>query len=267
QNMLNGKKYVGQTVRPLETRFNEHTRQNTFIGRAIRKYGKENFRYGVIKSCASKSEMDYWEKFFIAALKTKSPKGYNLTDGGTGFTEEVRAKMSAKQKGVSRSLQHCANISAGQRGNSPFKNLTAEIDKMKLTYTSLAKLLGLTQQTVSRKMLGQENFTEKDKVKLAEIFNLPAEYLMERTDGLPARISKLGMKIFVSRRCNSPLKNLLNEMKKRKINGRGLGKLMGMGNTSIRLRINGKIKFKANEIEKLVEIFNLPAEYLLQETD
>ena len=267
QNMLNGKKYVGQTVRPLETRFNEHTRQNTFIGRAICKYGKENFRYGVIKSCASKSEMDYWEKFFIAALKTKSPKGYNLTDGGTGFTEEVRAKMSAKQKGVSRSLQHCANISAGQRGNSPFKNLTAEIDKMKLTYTSLAKLLGLTQQTVSRKMLGQENFTEKDKVKLAEIFNLPAEYLMERTDGLPARISKLGMKIFVSRRCNSPLKNLLNEMKKRKINGRGLGKLMGMGNTSIRLRINGKIKFKANEIEKLVEIFNLPAEYLLQETD
>lgn len=266
QNMLNGKKYVGQTVRPLETRFNEHTRQNTFIGRAIRKYGKENFRYGVIKSCASKSEMDYWEKFFIAALKTKSPKGYNLTDGGTGFTEEVRSKMSAKQKGVSRSLQHCANISAGQRGNSPFKNLTAEIDKMKLTYTSLAKLLGLTQQTVSRKMLGQENFTEKDKVKLAEIFNLPAEYLMERTDGLPARISKLGMKIFVSRRCNSPLKNLLNEMKKRKINGRGLGKLMGMGNTSIRLRINGKIKFKANEISKLVEIFNLPAEYLLQET-
>ncbi len=266
QNMLNGKKYVGQTVRPLETRFNEHTRQNTFIGRAIRKYGKENFRYGVIKSCASKSEMDYWEKFFIAALKTKSPKGYNLTDGGTGFTEEVRAKMSAKQKGVSRSLQHCANISAGQRGNSPFKNLTAEIDKMKLTYTSLAKLLGLTQQTVSRKMLGQQNFTEKDKVKLAEIFNLPAEYLMERTDGLPARISKLGMKIFVSRRCDSPLKNLLNEMKKRKINGRGLGKLMGMGNTSIRLRINGKIKFKANEISKLVEIFNLPAEYLLQET-
>ena len=265
-NLVNGKKYVGQTVRPLETRFNEHTRQNTFIGRAIRKYGKENFRYGVIKSCASKSEMDYWEKFFIAALKTKSPKGYNLTDGGTGFTEEVRAKMSAKQKGVSRSLQHCANISAGQRGNSHFKNLTAEIDKMKLTYTSLAKLLGLTQQTVSRKMLGQENFTEKDKVKLAEIFNLPAEYLMERTDGLPARISKLGMKIFVSRRCNSPLKNLLNEMKKRKINGRGLGKLMGMGNTSIRLRINGKIKFKANEISKLVEIFNLPAEYLLQET-
>ena len=31
--------------------------------------------------------------------------------------------------------------------------------------------------------------------------------------------------------------------------------------------MNGKVKFKANEISKLVEIFNLPAEYLLQETD
>jgi len=287
-NLVNGKKYVGQTIKTSAKRFNEHSHEKTFIGRSIRKHGKENFRYGVIKSCASKSEMDYWEKFFIANLKTKSPNGYNLTDGGEGtiglkFTPEARMKMRTSKigkpflpercaniskalKGVSKSLQYCANISARQRGNSPFKNLTAEIDKMKLTYTSLAKLLGLTQQTVSRKMLGQENFTEKDKVKLAEIFNLPAEYLMERTDGLPARISKLGMKIFVSRRCNSPLKNLLNEMKKRKINGRGLGKLMGMGNTSIRLRINGKIKFKANEISKLVEIFNLPAEYLLQET-
>lgn len=268
QNMLNGKKYVGQTVRPLETRFNEHTRQNTFIGRAIRKYGKENFRYGVIKSCASKSEMDYWEKFFIAALKTKSPKGYNLTDGGTGFTEEVRAKMSAKQKGVSRSLQHCANISAGQRGNSPFKNLTAEIDKMKLAYTSLAKLLGLTHQTISLKIRGQQNFTDKDKVKLADIFGKPIEYLMERTDGLPARISKaqVGMKVSVSRKCNSPFKNLQNEMDKKNITYRGLTRLTGICKSSVPLKMSGKVKFKANEIEKLVEIFNLPAEYLLQET-
>ncbi|MBR3051000.1 MAG: GIY-YIG nuclease family protein, partial [Selenomonadaceae bacterium] len=49
-NIVNGKKYVGQTVK---ARFNEHARQNGIIGRAIRKYGKKNFRYGIVKSCAS----------------------------------------------------------------------------------------------------------------------------------------------------------------------------------------------------------------------
>ena len=47
--------------------------------------------------------MDYWEKFFIATLKTKSPNGYKLTDGGEGvigFVEEVWAKISAKHKGI-----------------------------------------------------------------------------------------------------------------------------------------------------------------------
>ena len=186
---------------------------------------------------------------------------------GKPLLPEHCAKLSKALKGVSKSPQHCANISAGKRENSPFKNLTAEIDKMKLTYNSLAKLLGLTHQTVSLKMLGKQNFTDKDIIKLVEFFNLPAEYLMERTDDLPARISKAGMNVYVARRDDSPLKNLLNEMDKRKISGRGLGRLMGIDSKSIRLRINGKIKFKANEISKLVEIFNLPAEYLLKETD
>ena len=219
-NLVNGKKYVGQTIKTVEKRFKAHARQNTMIGRAIRKHGKENFRFGVIKSCASKSEMDYWEKFFIKTLKTKSPNGYNLTDGGEGIvglkrtSEHKRkigiantgkkrsiesrmkirasrigkpllpercAKISKALKGFSKSLQHCVNISLSKRGNTSFKNLIAEIDRMKLTYTSLAKFLGLTHQNVSRKMLRQRNFTEKDKVKLAEIFGKPIEYLLQET--------------------------------------------------------------------------------------
>ena len=271
-NLVNGKKYVGQTVKTAAKRFNEHTRQNTFIGRAIRKHGKENFRYGVIKSCASKSEMDYWEKFFIKTLKTKSPNGYNLTDGGgscIGFAEEVLVKMSAKRKGVPKSREHRIKIALSHRKISPFQNLLNEINTRQITYLELSKFLGVSSENISNKMHGRNRFTEKDAIKLAEIFNLPAEYLMERTDGLPARISKaeVNMKVSVARRGDSPLKNLLNEMDKKKITGRGLGRLMGMDSKSICLRINGKIKFKANEISKLVEIFNLPAEYLLKETD
>lgn len=77
QNMKNGKKYVGQTTQPLEIRFNQHAHAKSAIGRSIRHNGIENFRYGVIKSCATREELNHWEKFFISKLKTKSPYGYN----------------------------------------------------------------------------------------------------------------------------------------------------------------------------------------------
>ena len=270
-NLVNGKKYVGQTVKTAAKRFNEHARQDSMIGRAIRKHGKENFRYGVIKSCASKSEMDYWEKFFIKTLKTKSPRGYNLTDGGggcIGFAEEVLAKMSAKRKGVPKSSEHRIKLALSHRKISPFQNLLTEMNTRQIKYFELAELLGVSSVTISNKMHGRNRFTEKDANKISEIFNLPAEYLMERTDGLPATISKseVNIKVSVAKRGDSPLKNLQNEMDKRNITQRSLGRLMGICKTSIYARMNGKVKFKANEIHKLVEIFNLPAEYLLQET-
>ena len=84
-DMVTSKKYVGQITFTVEKRFNEHAySKESLIGRAIRKHGKENFRYGVIRSCASKVEMNELEKYFIATLKTKKPFSYNMTDDGEG---------------------------------------------------------------------------------------------------------------------------------------------------------------------------------------
>lgn len=46
-NMVNGKRYVGQAIQPLAKRFNAHAYADSLIGKAIRKYGKENFHCGV----------------------------------------------------------------------------------------------------------------------------------------------------------------------------------------------------------------------------
>ncbi|MBQ4495368.1 MAG: GIY-YIG nuclease family protein [Selenomonadaceae bacterium] len=302
-NKINGKKYVGQTI-TFDKRINEHKYGDQYIDRAIKKYGWENFRCGVIKSCASKAEMDYWEKYFIVALHSKTPYGYNCTDGGEGtiglectpehraklsvafsgeknpffgkhhtdetrakisakkkgthhtdetrakmskthkgkhLTDETRAKMSAKKKGIPKSPEHraklaeasrdnknclgrrhtkeeLAKMSAASRGNknwlgkhhtkesrakmsavpkslemriklsaakrssSPYKNLLEEILARKLTYTTLAKLMEISIQNLSRKMRGERNFTARDAAKLEEIFGKSAEYLLERTE-------------------------------------------------------------------------------------
>ncbi|MBR3050492.1 MAG: GIY-YIG nuclease family protein, partial [Selenomonadaceae bacterium] len=120
-NLVNGKKYVGQTVRSLEKRMLQHTYDNLCVDKAMRKYGLENFYYGVVKSCASKEELDYWEKYFIVALKSKVPNGYNLTDGGEGtvgrkHTPETLAKMSASKLGKKRSAETRAKISVSRKG-------------------------------------------------------------------------------------------------------------------------------------------------------
>ena len=93
-NTINGKMYVGQTKQAFKRRIAEHKRDSkkrkVGVDAAIRKYGWENFRCIVIKNCASKAEMDKWEKFFIILLNTKSPNGYNLTDGGEGTSSLER---------------------------------------------------------------------------------------------------------------------------------------------------------------------------------
>ena len=275
-NLINGKMYVGQTRQSFKRRLAEHKRNSkkakVGVDAAIRKYGWENFRCGVIKNCASKAEMDAWEKFFIILLNTKSPNGYNLTDGGegvVGFADETLARFSAKRKGVKKSPEHCLNIAVSLRGATPYKNLLNEIEKRHLKYFEVAELLGLSSSNFRNKMHGRCYFTNKDIDKLVEIFGLPAEYLMARDDGLSATTSMAEgfAKVSAGKRGYSPYKNLLIEIDKRHLTYRGLSKLTGISKSALPLKMSGKVKFTADETAKLVEIFGLPAEYLMARDD
>lgn len=98
-NLINGKIYVGQTTKTVEERFKKHATADSLIGRAIRKYGKENFKPEVIAECESVEEANELEKYWIKTLNCKAPEGYNLTDGGEGrrgctHTFEARVQLS-----------------------------------------------------------------------------------------------------------------------------------------------------------------------------
>lgn len=135
-NRLNGKPYVGQTRQRLKRRITEHKRDSSRgrlgIDFAIAKYGWENFTVEVLEICPVKL-LNEREMYWIRKLNSKSPNGYNLTDGGDGGrgyspSQETRAKISAKMKGrpahnkgVSPSAETRAKISAAQKaiGNRP----------------------------------------------------------------------------------------------------------------------------------------------------
>jgi group I intron endonuclease len=103
RNKINGKVYVGQSIKPLSIRWTQHVsdaKHNTgckLIARAIRKYKREAFEVSVLASGVQGPELDALEKEWIAKLRSADLQyGYNRTIGGTGCAavDEVRAKIS-----------------------------------------------------------------------------------------------------------------------------------------------------------------------------
>ena len=105
---LNGKQYVGQTRQKLGRRISQHKsdskkKRATGIAAAIRNHGLENFTVEVLETCPV-DKLNEREKFWIRELNTRTPNGYNLTDGGDGNSnpsEETRKKISENHADVS----------------------------------------------------------------------------------------------------------------------------------------------------------------------
>ena len=87
ENKINGKIYIGQTIRTLEKRKSDHI-NDTFEGsslpfhNAIKKYGQYNFGWKILEECNSIEELNEKEEYWIRKLNTISPNGYNLRYGG-----------------------------------------------------------------------------------------------------------------------------------------------------------------------------------------
>lgn len=246
-NKVNGKRYVGQTVQPLKVRFNEHARKkdNTLISNAIRKYGRENFYCGVIKTCTSKEELNYWEKYFIAVFKSKKPYGYNLTDGGEGtvgyhLTPEACAKISAKNSisllgnknalGYRHTPKSCAKMSAIRKGKPKSPEWRAKI---------AAANTG-------------KKFTPERCANIAA-----------SKTGKPLS-AKHRTKISATERGNTPFKNLLSELESRQLTYNTLSRLIEMPLSSLSYKMQGVRKFNERDRAKLEEFFGKSADYLLE---
>jgi len=103
-NKINGKCYIGQTIKSIEKRFKDHCKKSSnclYLKHAIQKYGKDNFERSLISIQNSKELANLEEKRCIIEYNTIVPNGYNLTFGGDGGipSEETRKKMSLSHSG------------------------------------------------------------------------------------------------------------------------------------------------------------------------
>lgn len=89
-NKINGKSYIGQTVRPMSIRNQRHltdakNNDNLIFHRAIKKYGIENFKLTIIEDSIDVDILDNREKYWIKYYNTYylNNNGYNMTEGGS----------------------------------------------------------------------------------------------------------------------------------------------------------------------------------------
>lgn len=141
-NRLNGKIYVGQTIRNVNRRFAEHCRKkdNTHLHNAMRLYGKENFRVEIVDTANSQTELDEKERYWIRVFNS-DVEGYNETAGGDSNpmnnalvkskhlhkmqSQSVRMQISStmRQKyasGETFTAEHRAALSRSAIGNKKF---------------------------------------------------------------------------------------------------------------------------------------------------
>jgi len=106
-NLVNNKKYVGQTINDPLKRWTAHKSKTKSgsdfaINNALRKYGVENFQFEVIDDTNENiDQLNESEIKWIAYYDTYDGVGYNMTSGGDNYirSEETRNKISEALKG------------------------------------------------------------------------------------------------------------------------------------------------------------------------
>lgn len=112
-NTINDMVYIGITKNSLKRRFTQHCSQGYHLTSSIKKYGKESFVIELIALCSSKEIAARYEIKLISTYKTKTPNGFNISDGGESpcHTEEVKNKISLSSR-KPKSLEHVEKIRA-----------------------------------------------------------------------------------------------------------------------------------------------------------
>ncbi len=147
-NKINGKVYIGQTVRSFEERKSEHLRDvkisknDSYFHNAIRKYGPENFVWEVFEECNTIEELNEKEEYWIKELNTIAPGGYNLQSGGLNKSCHEESKRK-----ISKSLQGENHPRYGKKYPEMSKRMSGENNPM----------YGKKRPEQSERMLGENN--------------------------------------------------------------------------------------------------------------
>ncbi|ABT16775.1 hypothetical protein ATCV1_Z641L [Acanthocystis turfacea chlorella virus 1] len=186
------KSYIGQTIRPIEERFKEHQKSDSYcvaIYRAIQKHKWENMTKEWFE--VPDEDLNFYEEMLVALLGTLSPGGYNLKEGGgsggrmceesrekmsiatsgdknpfyrKSHTDEAREKISNAKKGKTLSDDHKQKMSDSRKGanNYNYGKTLSDFQKQQISKAKKGKPLSVEhRQKMSDSHKGEKHHRSK----------------------------------------------------------------------------------------------------------
>lgn len=169
-NKINGKIYIGQTVKSLAKRKSGHLwlarKDNThsIFLRAINKYGEGAFDWAKICDCYTREELDYCENYYINFFKTNNlDKGYNLVKGRgrSGYEQSKDTKDKISKKAFERLGNPVNNPMYGKQHSEETKTLISDALKGKFCGKD-NPFYGKKHTKVSRSKMSENRFGIKN---------------------------------------------------------------------------------------------------------
>lgn len=188
-NTINGRVYVGSASclggrrKAHEYRLKAGTHHSIKLQRAWNKYGESAFKFEVIELVSGEEELlrreQHWIDFYKAA-----EKGYNVAHVagrtvGIRWTEEQKRKASESKKGVKKSPEHVAAMSAVRVGKRLSEETRRKIgEKAKARFADPAEREKISKANAGRKRTDEERerlsqaqkeaYTDERRLKQAE---------------------------------------------------------------------------------------------------
>lgn len=160
KNLVNGKVYIGQTIKKPKRRFHLHkSRLNRkihhglYLQNAWDKYGEENFRFSIIEKCSVKN-LDNREIYWIEYYKNKIGV-YNLETGGNknkNIHEETKKQISNTVKKLWNDKEYYEK----QLKNRMVQVICINTGKVYNSLTEAAKDLNVSPATIKRTCEGKQ---------------------------------------------------------------------------------------------------------------
>ena len=171
-NKVNGKVYIGQSIRPIEFRYRRHIKDalrgklDTHFARAIRKYGENSFYIEEIDTAETQDELNRKEQFWIRYYNSVID-GYNETDaifkcGGNTYQSKTTGELKEIAKKIS--ISNTGSNNGMSRMIKRINILTGEVDAFD-TIISCAKSCGIKsgKTSITNRLSGKINTPFKNK--------------------------------------------------------------------------------------------------------
>lgn len=193
-NLINNKVYVGQTnniARRWRNNGIEYmsSQSHSIFGKAIQKYGWENFSHEILAEKLTQSEANELEKYYIEQLNACEPEyGYNIRAGGQSggaLSDETKQKIreKAQERGSWRGENNPRHIDPlyGER-NGMYGKCHSEETKQKISEALKGKNISEEQRQKAKEFMTKHHPRAKKVrcIETGEIFNSARQAAMAK---------------------------------------------------------------------------------------